>query len=187
MARTKEYNEQAVRDGLLSAFHRKGFGQTSLVDLENATGLNRRQLYNDFGDKRTVFLQALEHFGGLAGEQILCHLEEKDARLAAVESTLFGMIDLADTPQGRLTSREPVARESDVRRIVDRFFRRIERGYRNALTHASKAGELPATARVDSLARFFLGIHIAICVMGHGGEEVRVLRDVATEALGALQ
>lgn len=189
MARTREYDEQQVREGAMGAFLRKGFGQTSLVDLETATGLNRRQLYNDFGDKRAVFLQALEDFCVAAGERVLHPLEGSEPRLDAIEATLFGMIDLAETPFGRLgclicnTSREPIAQEPEVRGVVDRFFRRIENGYRNALRNAQAAGELPETEDVDRLARFFLGAHVAVCVLGRAGEDLSTLRDVATEAV----
>lgn len=173
----------------MNAFLRKGFGQTSLVDLETATGLNRRQLYNDFGDKRALFLQALEDFCVVAGKKVLHPLEGPEPGLEAIESTLFGMIDLAETPFGRLgclicnTSREPVGQEPEVRGVIDRYFRRIEGGYRNVLANAQSTGELPESEDVDRLARFFLGVHVAICVMGRGGESLSTLRDVATEAI----
>lgn len=189
MARTREYDEDAVRSALIATFLQKGFAGSSLADLEANTGLNRRQLYNDFGDKRAVFLQAIQDFTALAGEEILSELEHSEGGVDAIRNTLFGMIRLAKTPQGRLgclvcnTSREPVAADPDVAQLVTAFFRRIERGYRDALTRAIERGELSNEENLRSLSRFFLGIHISLCVMGRAGESIAVLNDFANEAM----
>ena len=54
------YDPQAAKTGLLAAFRAKGFADTSLSDLEAASELDRRQLYNGFGDKQSMFLAALD-------------------------------------------------------------------------------------------------------------------------------
>ena len=68
----------------LQMFLQKGYGSTSLSDLEAATGLGRRSLYNSFGDKRTVFLTALADFRAMAAENNLAPLAEPGAGVDAI-------------------------------------------------------------------------------------------------------
>lgn len=192
MVRSIGYDPQKVRAAAQLAFYRKGFAETSLADLETATGLNRRQLYNGFGDKRDLFLQALHDFRESAGQRFLSPLEHDSADIDTIRSTLIGMVDIADTPIGRLgcmvcnTSREPIAKDPAVNTQVEHFFRRIESAYRNALQQAQKNSALASHNSPASLARFFFGIHVSLCVLGRAGEPTDVLRDIANEALARI-
>ena len=56
MARKIEYDSTKVQQSLTDLFWHKGFAETSLADIEAASGLNRRQLYNGNGDKRAMGL-----------------------------------------------------------------------------------------------------------------------------------
>lgn len=46
----------------MHAFRRSGFSDTSVLDLEAATGLRTSSLYAAFGDKTGLFRRALEHY-----------------------------------------------------------------------------------------------------------------------------
>ncbi len=46
----------------MHAFRRNGFARTSVVDLEQATGLRTSSLYQAFGDKTGLFRRSLEHY-----------------------------------------------------------------------------------------------------------------------------
>lgn len=46
----------------MHAFRRQGFSDTSVLDLEAATGLRTSSLYAAFGDKTGLFRRALEHY-----------------------------------------------------------------------------------------------------------------------------
>ncbi|MEQ8660037.1 MAG: TetR/AcrR family transcriptional regulator [Gammaproteobacteria bacterium] len=60
--RPRQFDPDTVLDQAVGAFSARGFSATSLDDLARATGLNRPSLYNAFGDKEALYLQALEHF-----------------------------------------------------------------------------------------------------------------------------
>ncbi|MEO0974765.1 MAG: TetR/AcrR family transcriptional regulator [Pseudomonadota bacterium] len=193
MGRTKQYDQARARAGFLATFLRKGYAEASLADLEAGSGLNRRQIYNDFGDKRALLLQAIQDFRSSVVDPILHDLERSDLGVDAIRSTLTRMVDGADTEHGRLgclmcnTSREPIAQDADVGAQIDVFFRRVEGAYRKAIKRAVERGELPDNTSVRSLGRFFLGVHVSLCVLGRSGESKAVLRDVAAESLARLE
>ncbi len=60
MAREKQFNDAEVLESAADVFAAHGFQGTSLAMLLEATGLGKQSLYNAFGDKRELYLQALE-------------------------------------------------------------------------------------------------------------------------------
>ncbi|MCL1079049.1 TetR/AcrR family transcriptional regulator [Parashewanella spongiae] len=62
MARPKSYQPEKVVDVALGAFWEKGFAATSLSDLMSVSGLNKRSLYNEFGNKDALFGLVLDRY-----------------------------------------------------------------------------------------------------------------------------
>lgn len=72
MGRTKLYDRDAVLDSAMRVFWRRGFTDTSLQQLEQATGVNKSGLYSEFKDKGDLFLSSLRHYvEHRAGEGLL--------------------------------------------------------------------------------------------------------------------
>lgn len=188
MARPRQFDPQEVRRSALRAFWRDGYGETSVQSLEEATGLGRRSLYNSFGDKRRLFLQVLEDFRDQAAQQYLAPLEDPGADLEAITAVFDRLIEAADTVEGRWgclicnTAREPIARDPAVDHQIQLYFSRIEQGFARVLTQAQAQGLLSADAKISSLAHFFLGILVTLCVLGRAGAPTETLQDIAAEA-----
>lgn len=62
MSRPRSFDLDAVEEGLMNAFWRRGFTRTSLPDLTAASGLLRGSLYAAFGQKDAMFNMALERY-----------------------------------------------------------------------------------------------------------------------------
>jgi len=62
MARPREFELDEAIEGAMQIFWRLGYGATSLPDLLDAMGLTRGSFYKAFGDKRAVYLLALERY-----------------------------------------------------------------------------------------------------------------------------
>src|SRR5262249_57323898 len=62
MAGTKQFDHGTVVDRAMMLFWRKGYGRTSIQDVEKATRLRRGSLYNAFGDKQGLFVAALKRY-----------------------------------------------------------------------------------------------------------------------------
>ena len=55
MPRKKAFEPDQALHQMTQVFWEKGYHATSISDLEVATGLNKRSLYNAFGDKEAIF------------------------------------------------------------------------------------------------------------------------------------
>jgi TetR/AcrR family transcriptional repressor of nem operon len=60
MPRERRFSEPEVLDRLTDAFSTHGYAGTSLALLEEATGLGKQSLYNTFGGKQAMYLQAID-------------------------------------------------------------------------------------------------------------------------------
>jgi AcrR family transcriptional regulator len=67
MGRAKGFNRDEVLDKAVQVFWKKGFSETSLHDLEIATGVNKSGLYSEFKDKDDFFSQCLSRYANTNG------------------------------------------------------------------------------------------------------------------------
>jgi len=62
MGRPKNFSREEVLDKAIPVFWHHGFADTSLQDLERATGVNKSGLYTEFRDKEDLFVACLRHY-----------------------------------------------------------------------------------------------------------------------------
>jgi AcrR family transcriptional regulator len=62
IGRPKQFSRAEVMEKAIPLFWEHGFADTSLADLEAATGVNRSGLYTEFRDKEDLFLASLGHY-----------------------------------------------------------------------------------------------------------------------------
>jgi AcrR family transcriptional regulator len=62
MGRPKNFSREGVLEKALPVFWKHGFADTSLQELENATGVNKSGLYAEFADKGDLYLESLRHY-----------------------------------------------------------------------------------------------------------------------------
>src|ERR1700748_1825445 len=62
MGRPKSFSREEVLEKAMPVFWKHGFADTSLQDLERATGVNKSGLYTEFRDKEDLFVACLRHY-----------------------------------------------------------------------------------------------------------------------------
>jgi len=62
MGRPKNFSRQEVLEKAMPVFWKHGFADTSLQELERATGVNKSGLYAEFRDKEDLFVECLRHY-----------------------------------------------------------------------------------------------------------------------------
>lgn len=62
MARPQAFDRQQALRAALQVFWKQGYASTSMADLLQAMGLSRSSLYASYGDKRQLFIEALDLF-----------------------------------------------------------------------------------------------------------------------------
>src|ERR1700733_7569862 len=62
MVGTRQFDEDALLEVALKTFWQNGFSATAMIDLAEATGVQRGSLYHAYGDKERLFLLAFERY-----------------------------------------------------------------------------------------------------------------------------
>lgn len=62
MGRPKNFNREEVLEKAMPVFWKHGFSDTSLQELERATGVNKSGLYSEFRDKEDLFVACLRYY-----------------------------------------------------------------------------------------------------------------------------
>jgi TetR/AcrR family transcriptional repressor of nem operon len=189
MVGTKQFDHDAVVDRAMMMFWRRGYGGTSIQDLEKATRLHRGSLYNAFGDKQGLFVAALKRYETTVSQERIKQLSNPDP-YRAIEgflNTLITQMSEPSRPRGCLhtnTSLEFPNAPDEVLRVIAERTAGIEGAIYVVLRRAQAEGILdPADADARALARFYLGIAKGISVLHKVFGDASALRDIVKIAM----
>src|SRR3954462_12639055 len=96
MVRPKEFDQQRALHRAISIFSQKGFAATSTDDLMSAMEVGRQSMYDTFGDKRALFLKALEVYVSENVRAINVELRVPGSPLAAIRNALVHFSERKD-------------------------------------------------------------------------------------------
>jgi AcrR family transcriptional regulator len=88
MARPKEFDQQKALRKAVRLFCQQGFAATSTDELMRVMDVGRQSMYDTFGDKRTLFLKALEMYVTESVHAINVELEKPGSAISAVQNAL---------------------------------------------------------------------------------------------------
>ena len=101
MPRAPEFDRSIVIDQAQRVFWARGYGQTSVSHLVEATGLKPGSLYAAFGSKKGVFLEVLDTYNRRFVEKLNALAEQPSGALAGLVDILDDIVDNAVTGRDR--------------------------------------------------------------------------------------
>ena len=174
VGRPREFDPDQVEDAAMKLFWERGYSGVSISDVTEATGVNRRSIYAEFGSKEALFERAKERYLAGPGGYLDSALARPTAREVA-EALVHGAADTVSGPVlGCLTVGQApglaVLRNDAVHRLAERF------------DAAKAAGEL---AGVDTmiLARWIAAVGQGLSIQARSGASRAELHAVADAAL----
>ena len=189
MARPKTFDEQQVLTKAIDVFRRKGFDGTSIPELTSELGICRQSLYNAFGDKRGLFLSALEQYGKHEVQAKLDLLTGPGSPIENLRTVLRGWAAMASQcpGEGCFTITAIVVNRDDPKAlgIVEQQVNLLEKGFLANLERAWQDGELKPDAKparmAHSLTTMCYGIGLLSRLSGSGvriGDTVAEMMDL---------
>ena len=86
MVRPREFDRDEVLERAMSVFWSKGFTATSTSDLVEAMKIGRQSMYDSFGDKRALYLEALAQYQQQSVTAHIGRLRSGKTGLAGIEA-----------------------------------------------------------------------------------------------------
>ena len=191
--RPRAYDPDAALRRATEAFWRGGYSATSLDALAAATGMNRPSLYGAFGDKRALYLKALERYTEQSAAGTDRTLDYGVPLAQALRQFYEGALGLylpeKGPPRGCFligTAATEAIEDPLIRRRLHEGLRMLEDKLAARFRHAKKAGELPASADPAALARMAVAALHSLAVRSRAGESREALQPVVDAALAML-
>ncbi len=189
MPRPKTYDVQAVLDKATEVFWKKGYDGAALEDIICEASFNRHSLYQAFGNKRGLFLKALENYDRTFREGIGKELEAETAGLDTIRKLLLHRLSFDVQGKGCLmtnTINEKDAVDTPVFLVAKRFVERLEEALDHCIRKAQEKGEIPAHKDARSLARFVTLVLQGIGTMSKVGYTETTGKEVIDHILNFL-
>lgn len=192
MARPKEFDRAEVLDRAIEVFWNRGYEGTSIQDLVDTMGINRGSLYDTFGDKHRLFLEALDRYEETFHTRILAELDDLRRPRRAIERVFDAVIRECACESGRrgcfLTNSaiELSGHDRDTADRVQANFERMETAFERALAVARDTGDVGCRHEPRALARFLTSSLQGLRVMSKAGASRSVLHDIAKVTLSTL-
>ena len=191
MSRVKEFDEAEVLDQALELFRARGFKHTSFTDLVSELGVSRQSLYDTYGDKQTLFQNALKRYLDRGLDYFGRKLEDP-APVREVLLQLFeGMLDSncdGNSPGCLMVNSmvELSPHDAATRALAQTHARKIEGLLSSRLALAQRKGELAKSKDPVALARFFYNTVLGLAVAARALGDKESMRQTVQLALQVL-
>ncbi len=192
MARPREFDEAEALDAAIQCFWSRGYEATSVRDLADAMGIAGPSLYNTFGDKRTLYQQALEHYVERGFCDRVRRFEAQLAPRAAIGAFFDEIIELSLADEQRKgclivnSALELAPHHPEFQAALAVVLRDMEGFFHRCVKAAQDAGAISAALPADDLARMLLGLLMGLRVLARSRPEPELLRGLVRPALALL-
>lgn len=189
--RPLSFDRDAALNKAMHLFWQHGYETTSVAELIAAMGITPPSLYTAFGDKKGLFLEAVDRYanGGTTTAIALINnaATAREAALALLRGSAVAFTG-KDTPAGCLVASAAVS-SSDAAADVRTHLARIRQDIETALCRKAKedvaTGRLPAGARPAALAATTLAVIQGMSTLAKDGADRSKLLSIAETAMQA--
>jgi AcrR family transcriptional regulator len=126
--RPRSFDRDSALDAAVLVFWDKGYDGSSIEDLTHGMGINRPSLYATFGNKRDLFMQAIDRYAATHGNRAFSAFRLEADNRRAIERFFDASIECAlaeGTPRGCLintVATEAAENDADLRdKLADMF------------------------------------------------------------------
>jgi TetR/AcrR family transcriptional regulator, copper-responsive repressor len=194
VGRPRAYDPEAALRRAMDRFWKSGYAGTSLDDISAETGMNRPSLYAAFGDKRTLYLKALEAYwrvshgvmrDALADEALgleaaLMHAYDAQLRLYVSDDGLARGCFVVGTAVTEALE------DVEIRASLAEGYRGFDTAFEARLRVAQEKGELTKGVDPAGLAVLASAVLHSLAVRARTGAPCAALRDIARQAVSTI-
>ncbi|MHA4809001.1 TetR/AcrR family transcriptional regulator [Flavitalea flava] len=192
MARTKEFDTDDVLNKAINLFWDKGFNGCSMQDVVDGLGLSRSSIYETFGDKHQLFLEALQKYQRESIEEMRRNVDASPDVRQTLEKIFESILpDNLNAPLKKgcfmvNSAIELAPHDPEIAAIVKSNQQEVEDILSIAIKKGQKAGQIATTLDPLSIARFFFTNLAGLRVTAKSGTDRKTLEDIIKVSLSVL-
>lgn len=190
--RPRDFDREAALESAMETFWRLGYESASLTDLKAAMGINSPSLYAAFGNKETLFAEAvtfyLNKYGTYRERELTAAATAREGIAALFEQTL-AQFYTSPSHNGCLVVLAALCGSQDslpVQRILNQERRRTAALFAHRLQRGQQEGDISQAANVQILAEYFTTVLFGLTIQVRDGVTYDTLRQVVNMAMQTL-
>jgi AcrR family transcriptional regulator len=192
MARPREFDREAALQQAMLVFWAKGYAGTSTEDLVQAMGIGRQSLYNSFGDKWQLYVQALTDYQQRSTSAHIARLQAPASALEGIRDMLQGLVSTDDNLRalgcmGVGAACEFGASEPEVANLRARSATYLRAKLAERVREGQSTGEIDPELDAQEAASYLLMSMTGIQLAARGGAKPQELRRLAQFAAERLE
>lgn len=189
--RPRTFNKQKALADVTQLFWQQGYEGTSVQQILDCMGLNRSSMYSAYGDKRTLFLLALEQFSELGRMACQPLLQTEDPRVAITQFYQMVLFSLSDEHRRRgcmlvNTVLEQSGLDDELASIAAKKLLEIELAFQTCFESAKANGYLGPESDTKALAAFFMTLTKGLRVAAREGRDETEMHQIIKLSLAVL-
>jgi TetR/AcrR family transcriptional regulator, transcriptional repressor for nem operon len=192
MARHKEFDRDEALQKAMEVFWARGFEAASINDLVSHMGINRQSLYDTFGDKHALYLQALDRYHEVEGRKMFELLERPGSVKKALRRLFQNVVEgsfcdgqrrgcFMGNAMSELAGR---CKETEARTCSN--MAAAEEALYRALLRGKKEDEIKTGRDLRAIARFLYSSLQGLQLMAKSTRDRKALEDVVKVTLSVL-
>ncbi len=193
MARPRSFNTDQVLDQVMLLFWEKGYGATSMMDIQQATGLKPGSLYDTFGGKSELFFKAIDHYRDSVVRKRLNRLHQPGPVRERIQAFFDDLIEFSLGEGKKLgclmsnTAVELAPHDPAAKTVVQENLLEIAQTFCDLIEEGKNTGELKTTESPEDLARFLTSTVQGLRVMAKSSTTRETLTTTVRLALKILE
>ncbi|WP_428487064.1 TetR/AcrR family transcriptional regulator [Rhodopila sp.] len=192
MARPREFDETTVLEAAMNCFWAQGYEATSVRDLASEMGITGASLYNAFGDKRSLYRRALQHYFEQSIHDRISRFDQLPS-FAAIRAFFDEIIERSVMDKVRRgcflvnSALEMAPSDPEFRKLVASEMTFLEAFFRRCVVAGQMDRTIAALQPADDLARLLLSLLFGVRVLARTQPQREVLEGAVNGALGLLK
>lgn len=189
--RPKSFDPDSALDAAVLVFWEKGYDGTSLADLTSAMRINRPSLYATYGNKRDLFIQAIDRYAATHGRRAFSALQLEPDNRVAVQRFFEASIDCAladETPRGCLintVATDAAGNDPQLRDKLALLFERTDAAIARRFA-ANQVNDEPNGREPEQLAQMAHSVTHSIMTRARAGASREDLTEIANSFMAVL-
>lgn len=190
MVRQREFDTDEVLTIIMDLFWQRGYANTSIKDIVQATGIQPGSLYAAFGDKEKLFQQAFKKY---TQEFFRASMPRHCPPLKCIQQWFDHLAKtmMNDSKnRGCLIINTAIERDShspSTIAIIEDRLDEIESFFRQNLAQAIKNGDLPDSFAIEANVKALLGLVVGMLAIARIRRDAQTLNSIAAGASILLQ
>jgi TetR/AcrR family transcriptional repressor of nem operon len=188
----KQFNPEVALSRAMEVFWARGYQAASLSELLQRMRIGRKSMYDTFGNKRSLFLKALEHYAQTMILSIRNRLSAPGSPLNNLKRLLRDLQKEHGVPGSKgcmlgTNIADFDTADKEMASVLRNYLREVEDAFYGAVVAAQKSGEFRGAIDARALARMLLCMTQGMALVGRVLENETILRGTIQAAVSLLE